>query len=65
MKDLIDKAEKMGIREKLIIVGGGPRLTHQIALEGGFYAEFGGGSKTSEVASYIVDEMVRRKSKGK
>lgn len=63
MKELIEKAEKMGLRDKFIIVGGGPRVTHQLALECGFDAGFGIGTRPSEVASYVVQEMVKRKKK--
>jgi hypothetical protein len=50
----------MGIREKMIFVSGGPRLTHPMALECGFDAGFGVGTKPSDVASYIVEEVLRR-----
>ncbi len=63
MKDLMDKAAKMGLRDKLVFVAGGPRVTHQMALECGFDAGFGVGTKPSEVASYIVDELLKRKKK--
>jgi beta-lysine 5,6-aminomutase beta subunit len=61
MKELIEKAEKLGLRDKLIFVGGGPRVTHQLALECGFDAGFGVGTKPSEVASYVVEELIKRK----
>jgi beta-lysine 5,6-aminomutase beta subunit len=60
MKDLMNRAAKLGLREKLIFVAGGPRVTHPMALECGFDAGFGVGTKPSEVASYIVDEYLRR-----
>ena len=60
LKDLIARAEKMGIREKMIFVSGGPRLTHPMALECGFDAGFGVGTKPSDVASYIVEEVLKR-----
>lgn len=65
MKDLIEKADKLGLREKLVFVGGGPRVTHQMALECGFDAGFGVSTTPSEVASYIVEELIRRKSQKK
>lgn len=61
--ELIQKAEKLGLRDKIVFVAGGPRLTHQVALECGFDAGFGVGTKPSDVASYIVDELLRRKGK--
>lgn len=63
LKDLIELATKMGLREKFVFVAGGPRVTHQIALECGFDAGFGVGTKPSEVASYIVDELLKKKKK--
>jgi beta-lysine 5,6-aminomutase beta subunit len=60
LKDLISKAEKLGVRDKLILVAGGPRVSHPMALECGFDAGFGVGTKPSEVAGYIVDEFLRR-----
>lgn len=62
-KDLIARAKKLGLDEKLIFVAGGPRVTHPMALECGFDAGFGVGTKPSEVASYIVDEYLRRNKK--
>jgi len=63
MTDLIEKATKLGLRDKILFIAGGPRVTHQIALECGFDAGFGTGTKPSEVASYIVDELLKRKQK--
>jgi beta-lysine 5,6-aminomutase beta subunit len=61
LQDLNARAEKLGIRDRLIIVAGGPRVTHPLALECGFDAGFGVGTKPSDVASYIVDEFLRRR----
>lgn len=61
LKDLITLAEERGLHKKLIIVAGGPRLTHQLAVECGYDAGFGPGTLPSDVASYIVEEYLRRK----
>ncbi|MFN7685495.1 MAG: OAM dimerization domain-containing protein [Oligoflexia bacterium] len=61
MKDLMNRARQMGLTEKIIFVAGGPRVTHPLALECGFDAGFGVGTKPSDVASYIVDEFLRRR----
>ncbi|MGK5089500.1 OAM dimerization domain-containing protein [Bdellovibrionota bacterium FG-2] len=61
LKDLIKRAEKAGLRDKMIFISGGPRLTHPMALECGFDAGFGVGTKPSEVAGYILDELLRRR----
>ncbi len=62
LKDLMERARKMGLMEKMIFVSGGPRMTHPLALECGFDAGFGVGTKPSDVASYIVDEYLKRKA---
>ncbi len=61
LKDLIQRADKLGLRDKLIFVAGGPRVTHPLSLECGFDAGFGVGTKPSDVASYIVEEFLRRR----
>jgi beta-lysine 5,6-aminomutase beta subunit len=63
LKDLMKRAEKAGLKEKLVFVAGGPRVTHPLALECGFDAGFGVGTKPSDVASYIVEELLRRREK--
>jgi hypothetical protein len=63
LKDLMKRAEKAGLKEKLVFVAGGPRVTHPLALECGFDAGFGVGTKPSDVASYIVEEILRRREK--
>ena len=63
MKDLMNRVEKAGLGEKIIFIAGGPRVTHPLALECGFDAGFGVGTKPSDVASYIVDEFLRRQKK--
>jgi beta-lysine 5,6-aminomutase beta subunit len=62
MKELIQRAEKMGLKNKLIFVAGGPRVTHPMALECGFDAGFSVGTKPSDVASYIVEEFIKRQA---
>ena len=63
MKDLIEKATNLGLRDKFVFIAGGPRVTHQMALECGFDAGFGVGTKPSDVASYAIDEMLKKLQK--
>ncbi len=44
----------------LLKIVGGPRMDHRIAKSVGFDAGFGPGTKPSEVANYIVHELIRR-----
>jgi beta-lysine 5,6-aminomutase beta subunit len=62
MKELIQRADKMGLRDRFVFVAGGPRVTHPMALECGFDAGFGVGTKPSDVASYVVEEFLRRRN---
>jgi beta-lysine 5,6-aminomutase beta subunit len=55
------EAEKL--RERLILICGGPYINAQVAFETGFDAGFGPGTTPLQVASYIVQELLRRKSK--
>lgn len=63
LKDLMNRAAKAGLTEKLIFIAGGPRVTHPLALECGFDAGFGVGTKPSDVASYVVEEFLRRRER--
>lgn len=57
---LIDMLEAEGLRQELIVVCGGPRIDHELALELGFDAGFGPGTTAPQVASYFVQEIVAR-----
>jgi beta-lysine 5,6-aminomutase beta subunit len=54
---LIDMARKGGWREGVVMVLGGPRIDHKLAVELGFDAGFGSGTKPSDVASFLVDRL--------
>lgn len=61
LTELIELLEAEGIREKMVVVCGGPRINHELAKELGYDAGFGTGSYAEDVASFVVDEMVKRK----
>lgn len=61
LSELIDMLEAEGLRDKLIVVAGGPRVSHELALELGFDAGFGPGTTAPDVASYVAQELVARK----
>lgn len=56
----VDLAEAEGVRDELMLVVGGPRISHALAKEVGFDAGFGPGTTPSEVASYIAQEWAAR-----
>jgi beta-lysine 5,6-aminomutase beta subunit len=57
---LVDLLEAEGLRQNLVLIAGGPRITHELALELGYDAGFGPGTLAPDVASFVVQEMVRR-----
>jgi beta-lysine 5,6-aminomutase beta subunit len=56
-RSLVELLERQGWRQEVILLFGGPRVDHRIALELGFDAGFGPGTKPGDVASYLVDRM--------
>lgn len=63
MTQLIELMESEGIRDKMIAVAGGPRVSYELAKELGYDAGFGTGTYAEDVASFVVQEIVARKSK--
>jgi beta-lysine 5,6-aminomutase beta subunit len=60
LTELVELLEAEGLRNRFILICGGPRINHEMALELGFDAGFGGGSLAPDVASFVVHELVRR-----
>jgi len=61
LTELVELLEAEGLRDKVILVCGGPRITHELAKELGYDAGFGAGKYAEDVASFAVQEMVNRK----
>jgi len=61
MTNLVELLEAEGLRDKLVVVGGGPRISHELAKELGYDAGFGSGSYAEDVASFVVTQIVERK----
>lgn len=59
-KFLEDLQQAQGVPAHLIKICGGPRLDHKTALEIGYDAGFGPGTKPGQVASYITEELLKR-----
>lgn len=53
----VDLVVAQGWRDRVILLLGGPRIDHKLALELGFDAGFGPGTKPSDVASFLVHRM--------
>lgn len=60
MTQLVELLEAEGLRDKVLLIAGGPRITHELAKELGYDAGFGPGSYADNVASYIAQELGRR-----
>lgn len=61
---LVDLLEAEGLRERFILIAGGPRISPGLARELGYDAGFGPGTYAGQVASFIVEEIIRRKGHG-
>jgi beta-lysine 5,6-aminomutase beta subunit len=62
-RQFLDELTRLGARKEVIAILGGPRLDHRTALELGYDAGFGPGTKPSDVANYLVGEVLRRMGK--
>lgn len=58
---LVELLEAERLRDRFILVVGGPRISHRLALEIGFDAGFGPGTYAEHVAGFIARRMVERK----
>src|SRR4051812_6047512 len=56
---LVDLLKGQGWRDRVILLLGGPRIDHQLAVDLGFDAGFGPGTKPQMVASFLVERLVR------
>ncbi|MFC5303407.1 OAM dimerization domain-containing protein [Azospira restricta] len=59
---LSDILEAEGLRERVILVVGGPRISHELAKELGYDAGFGPKSYAEDVASFAIHEWINRKA---
>jgi len=60
MTELIEMLEAEGLRDKMVVICGGPRVSHELAQELGYDAGFGPGSYANHVATFVVNEIVER-----
>jgi beta-lysine 5,6-aminomutase beta subunit len=59
-RQFIDDARKQGVHGRMILLLGGPRVDHKLALELGFDAGFGPSTRPSDVANYVVHKLLQR-----
>lgn len=62
-RELIEELERIGARAGVVAILGGPRIDHRLAVELGYDAGFGPGTRPADVASYVVGAVLRRMGK--
>ena len=60
LTDFIELLEAEGLRSKMVVVAGGPRIGNKLAVELGYDAGFGRGTYPENVASFIAEKMHER-----
>jgi beta-lysine 5,6-aminomutase beta subunit len=60
LKEVHDALTSAGLRDGLVLVGGGPRFSPEQAAELGYDRIFGRGTLPSEVASYLCFAVLAR-----
>ncbi|MCL2236320.1 MAG: cobalamin-dependent protein [Defluviitaleaceae bacterium] len=63
MTELVEMLEAEGLRQDVVLICGGPRISNELAKELGYDAGFGQNSFAQHVASFAVQEMVQRNLK--
>lgn len=62
LTNLVDLLEAEGIRENIILICGGPRITNELAKELGYDAGFGSNTYAGSVASFFIHEYINRQN---
>jgi beta-lysine 5,6-aminomutase beta subunit len=60
LKSFIELAQAQEIRDKVLLIVGGPRITNQMVVELGFDIGFSKGSLPNQVATYIAKSMAKK-----
>lgn len=60
LTNFMELIEAEGIRERFILIVGGPRITNKLAVELGFDAGFGPGTYAEDVATFIVKKLYEK-----
>ncbi|MBF0314000.1 MAG: cobalamin-dependent protein [Oligoflexia bacterium] len=58
--EFIELLEAENMRKRFLLIAGGPRINHELAVELGYDAGFGPGTVPSQVASFIVTKIVHK-----
>jgi len=60
---MVELVELEGLRERFLLIAGGPRINYELAKELGYDAGFGPGTYAEDVASFILDRVLYREGK--
>lgn len=60
----IELAEGFGVRDRMVLVAGGPHITHKLAIELGFDAGLGRGTYAQHALSFILRKLRERRRAG-
>lgn len=60
LTNMVELLEAEGLRDKIILACGGPRISHELAQELGYDAGFGAHTYAEHVASFVLTELVNR-----
>jgi beta-lysine 5,6-aminomutase beta subunit len=63
LTNLVELLEAEGIRDDVILICGGPRISNELAKELGYDAGFGPGTYAENVATFFVKELKKRQEK--
>jgi beta-lysine 5,6-aminomutase beta subunit len=58
--ELVELLEAAQMRDKVILIAGGPRISNDLAKELGYDAGFGPGKFSEHVASFFIEELIKR-----
>lgn len=61
LTNLVELLEAEGIRDDVILICGGPRISNELAKELGYDAGFGPGTFAENVATFFIKELQKRK----
>lgn len=63
--NLVELLEAENMRDKVLLIAGGARITHELAKELGYDAGFGPKKYAEDVASFAIMELIHRKKTSK
>lgn len=64
LTELVELLEAEGLRQRFLLLIGGPRISHELAKEIGADAGFGPGKFADDVASFFCQELAKRQVPG-